>query len=297
MGSSGHSHIVPAAVTVSRALIIGIIMNVGYALVELLAGLWLGSMGLVADAGHNFSDVAGLLLALLAVKLVQRPANSRYTFGYRKASVLISLLNALILLGAVAGIVVESIRKFNDPEPVAGTLVALTAAVGVAVNFISARLLMRDKEHDLNVRGAYLHMMLDALVSVGVIVSGVVISVTGWAVVDPIVGLCVAAVIVFSSWSLLRSSLKLSIDGVPDGVNVDSLATEMARIEGVTDVHHIHIWALSTTETAIMAHIVVDDLSRSDEVRRAERALLAEHGISHATLEIETCRSNMCDCC
>ena len=283
--------------TVDRALVIGILLNVGYAAVELIIGLTIASLGLVADAGHNFSDVAGLLLALVAVKLVARPASARYTYGYKKASVLISLVNALLLLGAVAWIVVESIRKFSHPEPVEGWYISVTALIGVFINFISARLLMQGKERDLNVRGAYLHMMLDALVSVGVVVSGVVISFTGWDIVDPIVGLVVAAVILVSSWSLFTESVRLAVDGVPEGMDIDALAAEMAAVDGVADVHHLHVWALSTTQAAVTAHIVVEDVSYSDAVRRAERLLLAERGIVHVTLEVETCKSDMCDCC
>ena len=295
--SHDHSHLLTAG-TIGRALVIGIVLNVAYAAAEFGVGLWQGSMGLIADAGHNLSDVAGLLLALIAVKLVQKHATTRYTFGYKKASVLISLVNAVILLAAVIGIVWESVRKFFNPEVIEGWTVAVTAAVGVVVNFISARLLMGDKEHDLNVKGAYLHMMLDALVSIGVVVSGIVISLTGWTFVDPVIGIVVAAVIVYSSWNLLTASLRLAVDGVPEGIDVGALVREMETVEGVGEIHHVHVWALSTTETAITAHIVVDDMSQSDAVRAAERKLLARHGISHATLEVETHRGDACgECC
>lgn len=295
--SHDHSHLVEAG-SIGRALVIGIVLNVAYAAAEFGVGLWQGSMGLIADAGHNLSDVAGLLLALVAVKLVQKHATSQYTFGYKKASVLISLVNAVILLAAVVGIVWESVRKFFNPEQVEGWTVAVTAAVGVVVNFISARLLMGGKEHDLNVKGAYLHMILDALVSIGVVVSGVVISLTGWSFIDPIIGIVVAAVIVYSSWNLLTASLRLAVDGVPDGIDMDRLIHDMESVEGVSEVHHVHVWALSTTETAITAHIVVDDMSRSDAVRAAERRLLGRSGISHATLEVETHRGDACgECC
>ena len=295
--SHDHSHLLTAG-TIGRALVIGIVLNVAYAAAEFGVGLWQGSMGLIADAGHNLSDVAGLLLALIAVKLVQKHATTRYTFGYKKASVLISLVNAVILLAAVIGIVWESVRKFFNPEVIEGWTVAVTAAVGVVVNFISARLLMGSKEHDLNVKGAYLHMMLDALVSIGVVVSGIVISLTGWTFVDPVIGIVVAAVIVYSSWNLLTASLRLAVDGVPEGIDVGALVREMETVEGVGEIHHVHVWALSTTETAITAHIVVDDMSQSDAVRAAERKLLARHGISHATLEVETHRGDACgECC
>ena len=249
--------------------------------------------------GHNLSDVAGLLLALIAVRLAARKATAKYTFGYRKASILISLLNALLLLAAVVGIIRESIERFLDPQPVAGWGVAATAAAGVAINYLSARLLRSGKERDLNIRGAYLHMILDALVSVGVVVSGIVISLTGWNVIDPIIGIVVAGIIVYSSWNLLTASFRLAVDGVPDGIDVASIEQALLSIDGIRDVHHIHIWGISTTQNAMTAHLVVDDLSSWESVRRRAKHLLAEHGIDHSTLEIETeaGRDSSCDGC
>ena len=295
-----HNHTLAMTVgTASRALLIGISINIAYALAEVAVGIRIGSMGLVADAGHNLSDVAGLLLALIAVRLAARKATAKYTFGYRKASILISLLNALLLLAAVVGIIRESIERFLDPQPVAGWGVAATAAAGVAINYLSARLLRSGKERDLNIRGAYLHMILDALVSVGVVVSGIVISLTGWNVIDPIIGIVVAGIIVYSSWNLLTASFRLAVDGVPDGIDVASIEQALLSIDGIRDVHHIHIWGISTTQNAMTAHLVVDDLSSWESVRRRAKHLLAEHGIDHSTLEIETeaGRDTSCDGC
>ncbi len=295
MHKHNHTHAMTVG-TASRALLIGISINIAYALAE---GIRIGSMGLVADAGHNLSDVAGLLLALIAVRLAARKATAKYTFGYRKASILISLLNALLLLAAVVGIIRESIERFLDPQPVAGWGVAATAAAGVAINYLSARLLRSGKERDLNIRGAYLHMILDALVSVGVVVSGIVISLTGWNVIDPIIGIVVAGIIVYSSWNLLTASFRLAVDGVPDGIDVASIEQALLSIDGIRDVHHIHIWGISTTQNAMTAHLVVDDLSSWESVRRRAKHLLAEHGIDHSTLEIETeaGRDTSCDGC
>ena len=286
-----HVHGADALKRTGRALSIGIFINVAYAAVEFGVGLYYNSMGLIADAGHNISDVAGLVLALIAMRLVVRRADSRHTFGYKKASVLISLVNASILLAAVAGIAVESVRRFFHPDQVEGLSVAVTAGLGVVVNFVSAWLLNADKGRDINVRGAYLHMVLDAMVSIGVVVSGVVIYFTGWNVVDPIVGLVVAVAIVYSSWSLFRTSLRLSIDGVPDGVDVDELVRAMEGVDGVVDVHHVHVWALSTTETALTAHVEVDDVTRSDEIRTRVKSVLKGMGVGHSTIETE---SGMC---
>ncbi|MGN0006728.1 MAG: cation diffusion facilitator family transporter [Alistipes sp.] len=291
-----HRHLPTDAVSLrrtSRALTIGIAINTVYALIEFGIGGWQGSMGLVADAGHNMSDVAGLALALLAMKLVERHADNRYTFGYKKASVLISLVNALILLFAVAGIIGESIHRLFAPDQIEGWSVAITAGVGVVVNFAAARLLDADKGRDLNIKGAYLHMMLDMAVSVGVVVSGIIISFTGWYVIDPIIGLIVAAAIIYSSWELFHSSLRLAIDGVPEGIDPDRIVEAMAQSEGVVNVHHVHIWALSTTETALTAHIVVNDITRSDAIRNAVKEKLKTLGICHSTIETE---SESCFC-
>lgn len=271
-----------------RALVIGMVINVAYSAIEFGIGLWQGSMGLVADAGHNMSDVAGLALALLAMRLVERRADSRHTFGYKKASVLISLVNAVILLCAVAGIIIESVHRLFAPDHIEGWSVALTAGVGVAVNFVSAWLLNADKGSDINIKGAYLHMMLDTLVSVGVVVAGVVISLTGWYIIDPIIGLVVAAAIIYSSWQLFQSSLRLAIDGVPEGIDPDRIVEEMAKTEGVMNVHHVHIWAISTRETALTAHIVVDDITRADEIRNRVKERLRTLGVGHSTIETES---------
>ena len=215
-----HHHHEHRITSLNRAFLVGIVLNVGFVVVEFAVGLFYGSMGLLSDAGHNLSDVAGLLLAMLAFRLAQAHATPRYTYGYKKSTVLISLLNSVILLIAVGVIVAESIGRMLHPEPIAGGAIAWTAGVGVVVNGFTAWLFMKDKERDLNVKGAYLHMAADALVSIGVLVSGVVISWTGWTVVDPVVGLAVAGVIVASVWSLTRDSLRLSLDGVPEGIDV-----------------------------------------------------------------------------
>ena len=208
-----HHHHDHTVTSLNKAFILGIALNVAFVVVEFAVGLYYGSMGLLSDAGHNLSDVASLLLAMLAFRLAQAHATPRYTYGYKKSTVLISLLNSVILLVAVGVIVAESVGRMLHPAPVEGGAIAWTAGVGVVINGFTAWLFMKDKDKDLNVKGAYLHMAADALVSVGVLVSGVVISWTGWTIVDPVVGLVVAAVIVASVWSLTRDSLRLSLDG------------------------------------------------------------------------------------
>lgn len=280
--------------SLNRAFLIGIVLNVAFVVVEFAVGICSGSMGLLSDAGHNLSDVASLLLAMLAFRLARVRATSRYTYGYRKSTVLISLLNSVILLVAVGVIVAESVGRMLRPEPVVGGAIAWTAGVGVLVNGFTAWLLLRDKEKDLNVRGAYLHMAADALVSIGVLLSGVVIAWTGWTIVDPIIALVVAAVIVASVWSLTRDSLRLSLDGVPGEIDVAAIGRKMTDVPGVKAVHHIHVWAISTTENALTAHVVLESLSRMEEVKHDLKDLLNHAGISHATLEFESA-AERCD--
>lgn len=287
-----HAHLHEVA-SLNRAFVAGIALNVLFVAVEFAVGLYYGSMGLLSDAGHNLSDVAGLLLAMLAFRLAQAPATARYTYGYKKSTVLISLLNSVILLIAVGVIVAESIGRMIHPAPVEGGAIAWTAGIGVLVNGFTAWLFVKDKERDLNVRGAYLHMAADALVSVGVLLSGLVISWTGWTVVDPIVGLVVAGVIVVSVWSLTRDSLRLSLDGVPSGIDLHEVERAMGAVEGVAAVHHVHIWAISTTENALTAHVVLEDLSQMETAKQMLKARLAGQGIRHATLEFES-RAEQC---
>ena len=290
-----HHHHDHTVTSLNKAFIWGIALNVGFVVVEFAVGLCYGSMGLLSDAGHNLSDVASLLLAMLAFRLAQARATPKYTYGYKKSTVLISLLNSVILLIAVGVIVAESIGRMLHPEPVVGGAIAWTAGVGVAINGFTAWLFMKDKDRDLNVKGAYLHMAADALVSVGVLVSGLVISWTGWTVVDPIVGLAVAGVIVASVWSLTRDSLRLSLDGVPGGIDIAEIERKMEAVPGVRAVHHIHIWAISTTENALTAHVVLDSLSRMAEVKHALKELLGRSEIPHATLEFESVTERCCD--
>ena len=290
-----HHHHDHTVTSLNKAFIWGIALNVGFVVVEFAVGLCYGSMGLLSDAGHNLSDVASLLLAMLAFRLAQARATPKYTYGYKKSTVLISLLNSVILLIAVGVIVAESIGRMLHPEPVVGVAIAWTAGVGVAINGFTAWLFMKDKDRDLNVKGAYLHMAADALVSVGVLVSGLVISWTGWTVVDPIVGLAVAGVIVASVWSLTRDSLRLSLDGVPGGIDIAEIERKMEAVPGVRAVHHIHVWAISTTENALTAHVVLDSLSRMEEVKHALKELLGRSEIPHATLEFESVTERCCD--
>ena len=285
-----HHHHAHAIEKLSTIYIVAVALNLLFVIVEAVAGFVGNSLGLLSDAGHNLSDVFSLLLAMIALKLASSHATKRFTYGHRKASVLISLLNAIILLVAVGAIIVESIQKFFNPGQVSGDLIIWTAAVGIVINGLTAWALSRQQQHDINA---------DTLVSVGVVVSGIVIKYTGWTVVDPIIGLVIAVVILVSTWELLSESLRMSTDAVPEGYDVDDIQNRIQALDGVLNVHHIHIWAISTTETALTCHVVIPEASMLEEVTDRIKELLDTLGIHHSTLELET-RSSHChdhDCC
>jgi cation diffusion facilitator family transporter len=282
-----HHHAAPTQ-SLNGIFILSIILNGLFVLIEAGVGLWQDSLSLLSDAGHNLSDVFSLLLVLIAFRLAKVQRNERYTYGYRKSTILISLLNAVILLVAVGAIVIESIHKFSEPTEVNGMAISWTAGVGILINGATALLLMRGQKSDLNVRGAFLHMAADTLVSIGVVISGIIIYYTGWTVVDPIVSLIIAAVILVSTWELLSDSLRLAVDGIPDGVELQEIEQLLNAEEHVKGTHHIHVWAISTTETALTAHVVIDNLHYWPQVSERIKHTLADHGISHVTLEPET---------
>lgn len=298
MTHSHHCHHHHAVNSLNKAFILGIILNVLFVLIEFIAGFWFDSLGLISDAGHNLGDVASLILAMLAFRLAKIRPTMNYTYGYKKSTVLVSLLNAVILLIAVGFILTESIGKFFHPEPLDGGAVAWVAGLGVIVNALTAWLFLHDKEKDLNVKGAYLHMAADTLVSVGVVVSGLVISVTDWYFIDPLIGVLVAVVIVVSTWGLLRDSFRLSLDGVPTNMDIETVKGIILDVHGVKTFHHLHIWALSTTEVALTVHIVTDDLSDMERIKEELKQKFHESGISHATLEFESsaccCKDGIC---
>lgn len=299
LGHHHHHHHAHAIERLSTIYVVAVALNLTFVVVEAAAGFIGNSLGLLSDAGHNLSDVFSLLLAMVALKLASSHATKRYTYGHRKASVLISLLNAIILLVAVGAIIVESIGKFFNPAEVNGTLIIWTATVGIVINGLTAWALSRQQQHDINTRGAFLHMLADTLVSIGVVVSGIVIKYTGWSIVDPIIGIVIAIVILVSTWNLLSESLRMSTDAVPEGFDVDDIAQKIESQEGVLNVHHLHIWPISTTETALTCHIVIPEAAMLEDVTDRVKHLLDDLGIHHSTLELET-RSSHChehECC
>jgi len=271
-----------------KVLWASIILNLLFVGVEASVGLWQDSLSLLSDAGHNLSDVFSLVLVVVGLHLVKVHSNEHYTYGYKKSTILISLANALLLLVAVGVIMAESVHKLREPVPIDGDVISWTAGVGIFINGLTTLLLMRGQKGDLNIRGAFLHMAADTLVSIGVVISGIVIKHTGWFIIDPIISIVIAVVILISTWELLRDSMRLALDGVPEGIEVEEVAQMMRNTEHVTDVHHLHIWAMSTTENAMTAHVVVDDEHEAAHVRKAIKEALQSKGITHATIEIES---------
>ena len=289
--SHGHHHHdhTPKLDHLNTAFIVGIILNSAFVVLEVVAGLWSHSLSLLTDAGHNLSDVAGLALALLAFKLTKVSSNSEYTYGYKRSTIIVSFFNALVLFIAVGFIGYEAVMRFIHPEVIAGGTMAWVAFAGIGINAVTAWLFVKDKDKDLNVKGAYLHMAVDAIVSFGVVVSGLIIYFTHLYWIDSVVSLIVAIVILRGTWSLLSDSLRLEMDGVPKEMDLDKIKQELMKCKGVVDVHHIHVWALSTTENALTAHLVIDQnaVSSFDSIKHDLRHRLEHLSISHSTFEPE----------
>lgn len=276
---------------INRAFYIGIALNTLFVLIEVTAGLWLNSMSLLTDAGHNISDVVSLLMAFMAIKLTTVKPNQKFTYGYKKSTVLVALLNSLILLIAIGAIGYEAIMRFNNPVPIEGKYVAITAFIGILINGITAFLFMKGKDKDVNVKGAYLHLLADALVSVGVVVAGVLIAVTDWLWIDSVVSLAIIVVIFVGTWKLLTESLRLSLDGVPTGINILKIKDEIIKTNQVVAINDMHIWAMSTSETAFTAHIqVTEDAAMNNyyKIKNKISEILKSKNITHITIEIET---------
>jgi cobalt-zinc-cadmium efflux system protein len=294
--SAGHDHShhhhhdhAPKLDHLNTAFIAGIILNSAFVIIEVIAGLATHSLSLLTDAGHNLSDVAGLALALLAFKLTKVNATDKFTYGYKRSTIIVSFFNALVLFAAVGIIGYEAILRFMNPEKIDGSTMAWVALIGIGINAFTAWLFVKDKDKDLNVKGAYLHMAVDAIVSLGVVVSGIIIYFTHLYWLDSAVSLIIAIVILRGTWSLLKDSLRLEMDGVPKEMDLDKIKAELLKGKGVKDVHHMHVWALSTTENALTAHIVIDPdfLSAFDGIKNDLRHRLQHLDISHSTFEPE----------
>ena len=284
--AGGHSH---APKDFGRAFAIGVVLNTAFVVIEVTYGLISGSMALVADAGHNLSDVLSLLLAWGASILARRPPSQRFTYGLKSSTILAAMANAGLLLVALGAILFETVHRFYDPAPVQGMTMVVVAGIGIAINTGTALLFMRGRKHDLNIRGAFLHMAADALVSVGVVIAGVGILVTGALWIDPLTSLIIVLVIAWGTWGLLKDSVKMGLLGVPEGVDEAAVRGYLASLDGVTAVHDLHIWPMSTTETALTAHLVMPQGHPGDAfLQDIAHGLNHDFRISHSTVQVET---------
>ena len=295
--SAGHSHDHASRSDYGRAFAIGISLNLGFVIVETAYGFLAGSMALIADAGHNLSDVLGLVVAWAGTMMARSSPSPRFTYGLKKASILAALVNALFLLVAVGAIAAEAIRRLFNPATADGATVMAVAAVGIVINGATALLFARGRAHDINIRGAFLHMSADAAVSAAVVAAGFLMLSTGQRWIDPVMSLAIAAVILWSSVGLLKESVWMSLAGVPADIDVDEVEIGLASLDGVTAVHDLHVWPLSTTETALTAHLVAPD-AESDRLLVSARELLrARFRIAHSTIQVERQAPGDCSDC
>jgi cobalt-zinc-cadmium efflux system protein len=285
-GPGGHSH---APKDFGKAFAIGAALNIGFVAAETVAGLMTHSLALLADAGHNLSDVLGLFMAWGAVVLAKKAPGGRHTYGLRKGTILASLTNAVVLLVAIGAIAWEAVRRFADPQPIEAGPVMIVAGIGIVINTATALMFMRGSKDDLNIRGAFLHMAADAAISAGVVVAAAAMWFTGWLWLDPVVSLGIVAVIVLGTWSLLRDSLDLALDAAPRGIDPKAVKTWLAERPGVTEVHDLHIWAMSTTETAMTAHLVRPENPDNDQFLHDICGEMAKRfKIGHVTIQVES---------
>ena len=285
-----HHHVTTEITGLNKAFIFGIVLNLIYVFVQVAIGLIINSLSLLSDAGHNFLDVAGLALALMAFKLSTSKSTDKYTYGYKKASILTSLFNAVILLVSIGAIGYEAVSRLKNPEPLPGNIIAVIGAIGIFINGGSAFLFYRNKDKDLNVKSAFLHLASDALVSSGLFVGGIIIYFTHLYWVDPLLSIIICLVIIVSTWSLLKDSLRLSLDAVPANVDIIKVKEKVLKTKGVKDFHHLHVWAMSTTQNAMTGHMVVSDNLTNEELTTLKikiKQALEYLNIHHTTLEIE----------
>ncbi len=285
----GHHHHASPPASWDRAFAIGIALNILYVVAEAGAGLWTGSVALLADAGHNLSDVLGLAVAWAGAALARTPPSKRFTYGLKGSTILAALANALLLLVALGAIVLEAVQRFGDPTPVPGLTVSAVAAVGIVINGITAWLFAGGRKGDVNIRGAYLHMLADAAVSAGVVLAGIGIWFTGLGWIDPVVSLIIAALIFWQTWGLLRETVEMSLAAVPRAIDYDRVEDALATLPGVAAVHDLHIWPMSTTEPVLTAHLLMPTGHPGDAfLREAQDMLHRRFHIGHATLQVET---------
>ena len=293
-GPGGHNH---HAAPEDWRYGVGLVANLIFVIIEFGYGIASSSTALIADAGHNLSDVLGLGLAGGAAWLARRAVSSKRTYGYRKATVLAALGNAILLVFACGAIAIEASRRLVEPTEVASITVMVVAGIGFVINLGTALLFLTSRKHDLNARGAWLHMIADAAVSLGVVVAGGLILFTGWSWIDPIVGLVIVVVILGGTWGLLTESLDMALDSAPAGLDVEDIRTALAGLPGVIEAHHLHVWSLSTTERALTAHLVRNEPASAEFYEQAQTLLKDRFGVGHATLQVETAGAGGCAEC
>ena len=282
----GHSHTHTAA-SYGRAFAIGVALNLGFVIVEAIYGRFSHSLALVADAGHNFSDVLGLALAWGATKLARRRPTTERTYGFRRSSILAALINAAFLLISGGAIAWEAIGRLGNPNVVSETTVIWVASIGILINAGTALMFMSGRKRDMNIRGAFLHMAADALISLGVVLTALVILNTGWLWLDPLVSLIIVALIVYGTWDLLRGSLNLALDAVPEGIDMGDVRKYLSALPSCIDVHDLHVWGMSTTETALTAHVFMEKVCDDALLAKVTEDLHERFGIEHTTLQVE----------
>ncbi len=280
---------------VDRAMAIGVVLNLGFVIVEAVFGVISGSLALIADAGHNASDVLGLLLAWGADYLARRPPTRKYTWGLRRSTIYAAFLNAVLLLVACGGILWEAWHRFTDPQPVAGPTMIVVAFIGVVINTLTAILFIRG-HHDANIRGAFLHMAADAAISLGVVVAGIMILFTGLDWIDPVVSIAIMLVIVVGTWGLFRESVDLALDAVPRGIDINALEAALSDLPGVVSTHDLHVWGMSTSEAALTVHIKTNERVAADALlTQAETLLRNDFGVNSVTIQVEHDSSSRCE--
>lgn len=281
----------------NRAFALGVLLNIGFVIVEVGYGLLANSMALIADAGHNLSDVASLLLAWGASALANKAATTKRTYGLRKTTILASLLSAVLLLLALGVITFEALERIRNPQPIEGLTIIVVAGIGVFINFFTALLFFKGQKQDLNIRGAFLHMAADAAVSLGVVISGMFILFKNWIWIDPIISLVIVAVVLVGTWGLLRDSFNYAIDGVPNNIDTDKIREYFLNFDCVERLHDLHVWPLSTSENAITVHLVVNTTLVDNDFLLTLKTELSEHfGVTHSTIQVESDgQSDICD--
>jgi len=292
-----HSHTITNPNEINRSFLIGIALNVAYVVVEIIYGFSNNSTSLLSDAAHNVGDISGLLLVFLAFKLQVIKPSKIFSYGFKKGSIVTSFINSILLAFAIGAIAWEGFQKILNPSPLSGSVVMWVASIGVIINFASALLFKNKQKDDLNIKAAYWHLMADALVSLCVVFSGILIHYFQWYILDGITAIIIAVVVLFSTWNLFKDSAIAILDGVPNAIDPEEIKEHLLEVKGVKNIHHIHIWGISTNENAITAQIVVDNLLHLPQIKTSLKEELEEHNIKHSTLEFELTEENCTETC